>query len=309
MNAASWLQISLTVDGELAEAVAEVMARYAPNGVVIEQAGIDKFPDEIQTASGPLRVFCYLPADETLEETRQKLIEALWHLGQIQPLPEPEFKTIQETNWMEAWKEHYRPIPLGRRLLILPAWLKNPQPERLPVRIQPGMAFGTGAHPTTQLSLELLEEHLQPGQDVIDVGCGSGILSIAALRLGAARVLGVDVDEEATAWARENAALNEVERKIEFGLGSVAAVKAGRFGLTKAPLVVANILTHILIQLLDDGLGELLTPDGVLILSGILAEKEDEMLAALDHHGLEVIELRQREDWLGLVSRRAGEDV
>src|SRR5512140_2528010 len=169
----NWLEVSLTVNGELAEAVADVLARFAPNGVTTEQ-GVKFMHDEDEgTASGPILVRAYLPVDDQLEERRQKLEEALYYLGRIQPLPAAAFRPIADQNWMEAWKEHYRPIPIGRRLLILPAWLESPEPERVAIKIDPGMAFGTGTHPTTQLCLELSEryfdEHADPGIRVIDV--------------------------------------------------------------------------------------------------------------------------------------------
>ncbi len=188
MAEAAWLEISLIVSGEMAEAVAEVLSRFIPSGIVIENI------DATEQEAGLLRVSGYLPVDKALEETRHRIEEAFWHLGQIHPLPDPEYKPIQEANWMEAWKENYRPIRVGKKLIILPAWIENPEPDRIPIKIEPGMAFGTGVHPTTQLSLQLLETYIYPDGTVFDIGCGSGILSIAAHKLGATEVYGVDVD-------------------------------------------------------------------------------------------------------------------
>src|SRR3972149_1633493 len=197
----NWLEVSLTVNGELAESVADVFARFAPNGVMTEQ-GVKFLDDEDEgTATGPITVRAYLQVNDQLEETRQKLEESLFYLGMITPVPTPVYKQIADQNWMEAWKQHYKPILIGQRLLILPAWLESPEPKRIPIKIEPGMAFGTGTHPTTQLCLELLEKSADlrglkdlGGLNVIDVGCGSGILSIAAIKLGAKTVLGVDID-------------------------------------------------------------------------------------------------------------------
>ena len=193
----NWLEVSLTVNGELAEAVADVLARFAPNGVTTEQ-GVKFVNDEDEgTATGPITVRAYLPMDEHIEETRQKLEESLYYLATIQPLPAATFTPIADQNWMEAWKQHYKPIPIGKRLMIIPAWLDSPEPNRIPIKIDPGMAFGTGTHPTTQLCLALMENYfVEAPLRVIDVGCGSGILSIAALKLGAKQVLGVDIDSE-----------------------------------------------------------------------------------------------------------------
>ena len=154
----NWLEVSLLVNGELAEAVADVLARFAPNGVVTESTGV-KFLDEENegVAVGPISVRAYLEVNDRLDETREKLEQALFYLGMIQPLPAPVYKQIADQNWMEAWKEHYKPIPIGKRLMIVPAWMDSPEPNRVAIKIDPGMAFGTGTHPTTQLCLELIE--------------------------------------------------------------------------------------------------------------------------------------------------------
>jgi hypothetical protein len=124
----SWLEVSLLVNGELAEAVADVLARFAPDGVVIESTEISPDPEGEGRPTGPLRVLCYLPVDAQIEETRQRLEEALWYLGRIRPLPPPEYHPIQQVDWTEAWRQHYRPIEVGR-LVIVPAWMEQPRPE------------------------------------------------------------------------------------------------------------------------------------------------------------------------------------
>jgi ribosomal protein L11 methyltransferase len=295
---ASWLEISLIVNGEMAEAVAEVLSRYVQNGVVIENLEVPDSPYESERFAGPLRVSGYLPVDSQLEDTRRRVEEALWHLGQIHPLPRPEFEAIWERDWMEAWKQHYSPIPIGGKLLILPAWIDNPDPTRIPIKIDPGMAFGTGVHPTTQLSLGLIEKYVRPDEAFFDVGCGSGILSIAAYRLGAAPVYGVDIDGRAVEIAGENAAKNGISEGVSFTLGSLPEIRAGLFPLTKAPLVVANILAHVLLELLTQGLADLATENGFLLLSGILEEQEPEMVAAFEKLGLTVRERLQMNDWV-----------
>jgi ribosomal protein L11 methyltransferase len=304
----TWLEVSLILDGELAEAVSEVMARFAPDGVVIEATAVTtNASDEQGHPVGPLRVCAYLPADDNVEETRKKLAEALWYLGRISPMPKPHYRMVQQSDWSETWKEHYHPIPIGRSLMIVPTWLDSPDPGRIAVRIDPGMAFGTGTHPTTQLCLELLESAMRDVEDtprvVIDVGCGSGILSIAAIKLGAGHALGVDVDAEAITASRENASLNGVELQLEVGLGSVAEIRAGAFSIHRAPMVLTNILATVIIKLLDEGLADLLTPDGLLILSGILEEQSPEVEAELTRHGLLVVDKRQVGDWVALLAQ------
>jgi ribosomal protein L11 methyltransferase len=303
MEKPTWLEVSLIVDGEMAEAVADVLARFAPDGVVIESTAIESSANDVEGHPiGPLRVAGYLVMDSQIEDTRRRLEESLWYLGRIRELPAPEFKPVQQTDWSEAWKEHYRPIPIGQKLTIVPAWLNPETSGRIPIRIDPGMAFGTGTHPTTQLCLEMIEYHYlnTPPRTVIDLGCGSGILSIAALKLGAERALGVDIDADAIRSAQKNALANQVGGNLELGLGSLSEVQRGDFSLKEAPLVLANILAPILIRLLDDGLAKILTPDGLLVLSGILAEQASEVQAALENHGLRLIEQRQIEDWVAI---------
>jgi ribosomal protein L11 methyltransferase len=301
---ASWLEISLTVDGEMAEAVAEVLARYAPNGVVLESTQIAPDPEGEGYPTGPLRVCAYLPVDERLEETRQRLSEALYFLGRIRPLPEPVYEWIKQTNWIEAWRQHYRPIAIGERLIIVPAWLASPDDTRLPIRIDPGMAFGTGTHPTTQLVLELLEMYTPQDGVVLDIGSGSGILAIAAVKLGARHAYGVDIEAEALPAAQQNAAFNQVAGAVTFLHGSLEDVQSGTFPVRQAPLVLANIIAPILMRLLDAGLARLIAPQGVLILSGILEEQMQAMRAKLDEHGLTIRAQRQVEDWVALVVKK-----
>lgn len=311
----NWLEVSLTVDGELAEAVAEVLARFAPNGVMTEQ-GV-KFMDEEDhgTPTGPIVVRAYLEMDGHIEETRQKLEESLYYLGMIQPLPAPVYKQIADQNWMEAWKQHYKPIPIGERLIILPVWLDSPSPERIPIKIDPGMAFGTGTHPTTQLCLELLEAFFERQStiqnrksEIIDVGCGSGILSIAALKLGAQTALGVDIDSESVRNSRENAEKNDIGDELIIGQGSVTDVLEGKFLFRQAPLVIANILAPVIIRLFDAGLAELVEPGGEIILSGILQEQAQNVIAAAQARGLELNEQRRMGDWVALSLSRSSDE-
>lgn len=303
----SWLEVSLTLDGESAEAVADVLARFAPNGVMTEQ-GVQFLDEEDEgTPSGPITVRAYLDVDEHLEETCRKLEEALFYLGMIRPLPTPHYRQIADQNWMEAWKEHYRPIPIGRRLVIVPAWLDSPDPVRIPIKIEPGMAFGTGTHPTTQLCLELIERWFDQSETVnlkskivIDIGCGSGILSIAALKLGAQAALGVDIDIGSVKNARENAALNRIGAEFIVGQGSLEEVLAGQFPFRQAPLVVSNILAPVLVRLLEQGLADLTEPGGAVILSGILQGQQESVIEAAQARGLILNAQRQMGDWVAL---------
>jgi ribosomal protein L11 methyltransferase len=276
--------------------------------VVVESTAVTANAEDAEGhAIGPLRVFGYLAVNDQLEETRRRLEEGLWYLGRIRPLPEPQYRRIEQTNWAEAWKQHYRPIPVGKRLMIVPAWLEPPSLERIPIRIDPGMAFGTGTHPTTQLCLEALEgrvEQIRRDWQVIDVGCGTAILAIAALRMGAQRAVGVDIDADAIRAAQENAATNGVAAQLELGLGSLEEIRAGAFSFAQAQVVFANILAPVLVRLLDEGLAQLITENGALILSGILAEQSTDVEAALQRNGLALAEKRLSGDWVALSATR-----
>jgi ribosomal protein L11 methyltransferase len=309
MSEASWLEVSLTVDGELAEPVAEVLARFVPDGVVVESTAVTANLDDSEGhAIGPLRVFGYLPVNGQLEETRRQLEQALWYLGRIRPLPAAQFKSIQQTNWAEAWKQHYQPIAIGERLMVVPAWLDQPVGERIPIRIDPGMAFGTGTHPTTQLCLHALEmaaNQAGGNWEVIDLGCGTAILAIGALKLGARHALGVDIDPEAIRAARENADTNRVSVNLELGVGSLEEIRAGAYTLQNARIVLANILAPVLIRLLGEGLGDLLADEGVLILSGILQEQADDVQAAAEMQSMHLVARQQIGDWVALSVAKA----
>ena len=324
----NWLEVSMTVDGELAESVADVFARFAPNGVMTEQGVKYNDAEDAGTPTGPITVRAYLEVNDQLEETRQKLEESLFYLGMIRPLPAPAYKQIADQNWMEAWKQYYKPILIGERLLILPAWMDSPNPDRIAIKIDPGRAFGTGTHPTTQLCLELMEKvfdscHSERSEEsqgrvgdsslttfaqndinVIDVGCGSGILSIAALKLGATKVLGVDIDEESVKNSRENADTNGVGAELILGVGSVSEILDGTFAFKQAPLVVANILAPVIIRLFDAGLADLIEGNGSIVLSGILFEQEQNVIEAGQAQGLRLNERRQIGDWVALTMNR-----
>ena len=301
MAEARWLEISLTTNGELAEAVAEVLRRFCANGVVMER-DVKFYNDEDEgTPEGPVRISGYLPVDDETEEKRARFEQSLWHLGQIQPLPEPKFKFIEDEDWMAAWKKNYKPIEVGEKLLILPAWIEQTDMARTAIKIDPAMAFGTGTHPTTQLCLALMEGRVKAGEPVIDVGCGSGILSIGALKLGAGHALAVDIDPPSVRATLSNAILNGVDDNVEVALGSVEEIRRGLYSIQDAPLVLVNILAPVIIRLFDAGLAELVAPGGTIILSGILAEQAEGVRAKAEEKGLKFLDQQGIGDWVGIV--------
>ena len=301
-----WIEVSLEVDGEAAEAVADLLARYGHQGVAIEQAGfpIEVWPDEVPPADR-LIIRAYFPADDRAGAAQQQLREGLWYLSRLYPMPEPTFTVVKEEDWAEAWKQHYHPLRLGQRLYIRPQWAAIPdaRPDDIVLVMDPGMAFGTGTHPTTQLCLIAVEDLLagQPALDVLDLGCGSGILGIAALKLGAARVLALDTDELAVRATAQNAAYNGVDSRLTVQQGSLETL---RHSARHFDLLLVNILAKVIIALCDEGLGDVVRAGGAAVFSGIIDEQVDEVEAALCRTGLEPYRRRSQGDWVAIEARK-----
>ncbi len=316
-----WLEISVQCDGEAAEAVSELFNRFNKSqgetqaGAVIEVAGFDAIGRLIDPL---VTVRTYLPQDETGRERRRRIEEGLWFLSRIHPIPEPLIRELAEEDWATAWQAHYKPMRVGRRWLIVPAWQADEvdvsgattahsadaagrfaKGSPLPIILDPGMAFGTGMHPSTRLCLAALEDVVRPGQALLDVGCGSGILSIAAARLGAAPILATDTDPIAVAATVENCRLNGVEKLVEARPGSLPAPAQCPGGW---PVIVVNILAEVIVDLLAAGLADLLAAEGRLVLSGIIDERADDVLAALAGQGLQVVQRQEEGEWVGLVA-------
>jgi len=290
----NWLEASVRVDGEAAEAVSEVFNRYGHGGAVLST----EFGDDSSNMA-VVTVKTYLPLDEEGLRTRRRIEEALWHLSQIYPLPPPKFRELTEDDWANAWRKHYHILRVGQRIVIRPSWQEyKPRLDDIVVVLDPGMAFGTGLHPTTRMCLEALEEHLKPGAKVLDFGTGSGILAIAAAKLGAGSVLALDNDPLAVRAAQANVQANGVQNTVTVELGSLDKA-AGEF-----ELVLVNILARVIIELADQGLANRVRPNGLMILAGFVEGQEAEVAAALREHGLKIIERRQEKDWVTFITAR-----
>lgn len=354
-----WLELSITVDVEAVESVTEILAQYGYNsGVVVEPAWTPgtEGPEFRYEPEQPVTLRTYLPLDAHTEEIRQRIEQALWHLGQLRPIGQLQTRTLTEQDWANAWKEHYQVQRIGKRIVIVPSWLEyTAQPDDVLLHLDPGMAFGTGLHATTRLCLCFLEQYVQPGIQMLDLGTGSGILAIAAAKLGAAAVLALDNDPIAVSIARDNVARNQVHPIIRVEQGSlgagqqlghwlgsqyhpspstpVAATDAQHTAeqppvalhaipnddlqsesQTSAPpepiqatgrfdLIAANLIASTLVVLAQD-LALALKPDGILICSGIILEREDEVVQALTAAGLDVTERNQEGEWVALVCHR-----
>ena len=291
MTELSWLEASVQVDDEAAEAVGEVFNRYGRGGAVLST---DFGDDSSNTAV--VTVKTYLPLDKEGLRTKKLIEEALWHLSQIYPLPPPEFRELTEEDWANAWKKHYHVMRVGQRIVIKPPWQEyKPRPDDAVIELDPGMAFGTGLHPTTRMCLQALEEHLRPGASVLDLGTGSGILAIAAAKLGAGSVLALDNDPVAVRAAQANVESNGVQNTVTIELGSLDKATE------KFELLLVNILAKVIIELAGQGLMDRVLPTGLMIVAGIIEEQEAEVTAALRKHRVEIVERRQEKDWVTLV--------
>ena len=298
----AWLEASMICSGELAEAVAEVFSRFSPDGVVMNSVTHYDALGHEEIPTGDMQVVAYFPQDEQTEAIRRQLEESIWHMSQIAPLGSIEYKLVVDQNWMEAWKANYKPLKIGRNLIVLPAWVDPALAEnRIPIIISPDMAFGTGTHPSTQLCMLALEKYGVKEMDVIDIGTGSGILSIEAAKLGAERILGVDNDPDAIPSAINNAALNGVADRITFEVGTHTDVLKRTDGLNQSPRVIANILSPILANMLSTGLSDLISPSGLLFLGGVLDYQAQSLADLARSLGLSLRETLQQEDWVVLV--------
>lgn len=303
----NWLEVAVQVPPEGLELVAEIFHDLGTGGVVIEDpAVIQRYesvtdPDEwgvkgLQPDASPV-VKGYFAVNESLTGRLEELKAAVANL-ELLPAPRISYCEIAEEDWANCWKAYYKPVRLGKHLVIKPSW-EDFQAETgdIIIELDPGMSFGSGNHPTTTMCLELLEKHIQGGESVYDIGTGSGILAIAAALLGAGSVKAVDLDPVACVTAIENVRRNGVADRVQINEGDLLSSLDG-----KADIIVANIIARVIAQLAADVVGRL-APGGIFIASGIISEKGPEVIAALEKNGLNVIEQLKSGDWVALVAQ------
>jgi len=294
-----WLEISVPVDGEAAEAVAEYLRPFAyQEGVVLEQLG-DPDSTDVNALQSQINVRIYVPAEEDTPKLRKRISEILYYLGRLYPIPEPTFRTLADEDWANAWKENYKPFRIGKRFWIEPSWMKGSisPGNSIVITIDPGMAFGTGLHPTTKMCIEAIEMVLKPGSDVLDIGSGSGILAIAAAKLGAKKVAAVDIDEVAVKTTAKNIDLNTVSSIVTVHCGVLNSISTRPWDL-----VLVNILAPVIVSLLqENNLLDYLGTEGFLVLAGIIEDQVDGVEQVVKESGGAVYHRLTEGDWITLI--------
>ena len=309
-----WLEVTLPVPAKELDRVCDVLTANGMTGLVVEEEGDflkfleqnrqywDYVDEELAARmKGASRVKFYVPDND---EGQKQLRLYLTGLEQY----EPQTVSLREEDWATSWQKYYQPIPVGRRVYIVPEWMRGQAvPDgRVPLYLNPGLTFGTGSHATTQLCLELLEEAVNPGDKVLDLGCGSGILAIAALALGAAHATGVDIDPKAVDVAYENAEMNGIGKdRLAVYAGNVLGDSklAAKLEPGQNRVVLANIVADVIIPL-SAVAGDFMTPDGVFLTSGIIDTRADEVAAAIEANGLTITRRLERAGWCAFRAER-----
>ncbi len=319
-----WLEVTINTTAQGIEPVCAYLTALGIGGLVVEEeADFDLFADENRdcwdevdedlkaSRAGMNRVKCYLTDDE---DGHARLAELKGGMELFRSRTdadcgslEVETKSLREEDWAHNWQKYYEAFPVGEKLYVVPEWERGKAlPEgRVPVYLNPGLIFGTGSHGTTRLCLEGLEQYVVPGQPVLDLGCGSGILAIAALVLGASEAKGCDIDPKAVSVAAENAGFNGVEDRLQVYCGDVTGDEALAKALEgKYPLVLANIIADVIIPL-SAYVGDFLAPDGVFLCSGIIEHRAEDVKAALEKNGFAIFRREDREGWVSFAAKRA----
>jgi ribosomal protein L11 methyltransferase len=309
-----WSELSILTTNEAVEPVSNILHEAGASGVVIEDSEDlgkereDEFgeiwalnPDDFPKEG--VVVKAYLPVNSFLGETVEAIKLAVTNLVTYDINIGANIVTISEVNeeeWATAWKKYYHPVKISQRFTIVPTWetYEPVSSDELIIELDPGMAFGTGTHPTTVMSLQALEKTVRPGERVIDVGTGSGVLAIGAALLGAREVHALDLDEIAVHAAKINVKLNKVQDRV-------VVVKGNLLDTIEEPgdVVVANILAEIIISFTDDAF-QVVKPGGIYITSGIIGAKKNDVKEALEASGFVVEDVMMMEDWVTIISKK-----
>ncbi|EEG31619.1 ribosomal protein L11 methyltransferase [[Clostridium] methylpentosum DSM 5476] len=300
-----WTEIKVSIPCEQVDEASAIAQMVVPYGIYIEDySGLEEQVEQIAHID--------LIDEELLQKDRSRAIIHIYIEPDQNPLEAVSFlenrlsiegipyqigtDSVDQEEWATAWQKYYHPIQVGKRVVICPEWEEcSIQPDEVKVTLNPGMAFGTGTHETTRLCMQFLEEYVTPSSTILDVGCGSGILSITGLLLGARHAVGVDIDELAVKVAGENAALNRItEEQAEFLCGDLTEQVSGQYDI-----ICANIVADVIIKLCET-VTQFMHKDSVLLCSGIIDQREDDVLLALSSAGLNVLEIKRENGWVAI---------
>lgn len=309
----AWYELKIKTTSEATEAISNILIELGCEGVAVEdpndpifgdgyEGDWDYFDKEEMVFEFPegalIKTYVEDATMASLIEDIKVRIAELTEFGIDYGLGEIETVEVFESDWANEWKKYYKPTRIGERIVIKPSWeAYEPEPQDLIIEIDPGGAFGSGTHETTSMCIEQLDKRVKPNTVVYDIGCGSGILAIAAAKLGAKEVIAVDLDQAAVETSAENVKLNHVVEQVDVRHGNLMEVVKG-----KADIVVANIIADV-ICFLATSIHEFLHEDSVFIASGIINTKIETVLEALNANNLEVIEVVQKGEWAAIVSK------
>jgi len=297
-----WLELCVDVPPEFVEPISHIFYKYGYGGVSIESPA-DFNPDEGEVAPVPetFSVRTYIPKDDSTDERRANIeigVKLINHLHPIEPLKETE---IKDEDWETNWKQYFHPIRVGRKLVICPTWQEHASlRDDVIIFLDPGMAFGTGHHPTTRMCMELLEDTIVGGEKIIDLGCGSGILSVTAVKLGALSSIGFEIENNASKVAKENCVLNGVDESVEV---FNSTLPDNRYSEGDFDLALANISAKVIIELADH-LTKGLRSGGKLILSGVLENALEDVRDVFEPLGVVFEKVMTDSDWTAVLATK-----
>ena len=293
-----WLELSVQAPREFVEPLTSLFLKYGHAGVAVEEPGGFN-PDEGESPpdSGHVRVVTYLPVGPTTRSREGSIDVGVRLMAQLGPVSMLQSRDVDEADWQNAWREHFHILHVGSRTVVVPTWRSySPSPGDVVIELDPGMAFGTGHHPTTTMCLAALEELVSPGCSVLDLGCGSGILSIAAARLGASDVLALDIDATAAETAAANVRQNGVDAVVTVGEGTLPHLSLRPGGYD---IVVANISSTVIGDLAFS-IARAARHDGTVVASGVLDHAKGPVVERLEEAGLSVEGVEVDGDWVAL---------
>ena len=302
-----WTELTVRVDDKDTDRASDIVSFAAEGGIYVEDYSsleddiFEVIPwgmiDEelLKKDRNSVLIHIYIKPEANPVEVKAFLDERLDTAGIAHEI---ELVLKEEDEWLNNWRQYYQPIEIGENLLIQPVFRDEVKDtERTVIKIEPGLAFGTGNHESTRLCLEAVEKYTKPGMRVLDVGCGSGILGIASVLLGAEEAFGADIDETAVRIANENAELNDVVGRFTAQCGDLTEKAKGKYNL-----VLANIVADVIISLTEN-IKNFMEDDAVFVMSGIIDTREKDVLAALEKNGFDIIERKPENGWVCLVSK------